>query len=712
MNSDKIMNKWALNIKDFRIKQLIISLIAFLIITDIAIILNIPFLKEIMSIIILTTVPGVLIVLIFRLNELEFLKKVVLSVGLSLTFLMFMGLCLNSLYPFIQKPLSLEPVLITFNVSLIALALIAYRINKNDLQSKFFNFKINLKDKPVFPFIIPILFPLMAIIGTYLMNTTQNNIILLWMLLSIPPYLVLIIYLKNRVHHSIYPFSIWMIGLSLLLMHGLTSNHLMGRDVHYEFYCFQLTLQNFHWDINTYLNPYNACLSITILPTIFKVFSGINSDHIFKIFFSFIGAFIPLIVYLVSKKYVENKYAFLAALLFTFQLFFVYLLGAVRQEVAILFFFLAIMVLFIDGISRRKKKILFIILLASVMVSHYTTAYVSYALILPILAFPFLKEVYINRKIKFTNFDVIILSGLFILAWYILFAGVQANAGSQVIQTTIASSAGNVTSFASSKGDYVLGILGIKLKSLPNTISVIVHNLIFVTIGIGLLTILMNYREYIKRIDPEYIFAIIISIILLVLFIVLPYISVAYDAARLFFQLLIFLAPVFVIGGIKIAKLIRKPKWDVIILLVLLISLFSCATYLQYHFLGMPYSPDYEKHGLVRNEAFIYNQEIVGAEWLNNNQMGNLTIYSDGRQLLVFLRAYGKDIKGIQLNNTYFNWNKTVDNRYIFLGYINVNEGKVQELYTDLSITDIKEYPDLFKRKDMIYNNGGSQIWL
>ncbi len=59
--------------------------------------------------------------------------------------------------------------------------------------------------------------------------------------------------------------------------------------------------------------------------------------------------------------------------------------------------------------------------------------------------------------------------------------------------------------------------------------------------------------------------------------------------------------------------------------------------------------------------------------------MGNLTMYSDGRQLLVFLRAYGKDIRGIQINNTYFNWNNTVNNRYIYLGYRNVNEGQVQE---------------------------------
>ncbi|MGF7119006.1 DUF2206 domain-containing protein [Methanobacterium oryzae] len=703
--------KWLLDFQNLGIKNLIIVLFTMLMITDIAIILNIPFLREFMTIISLTTIPGTLILLILRLHQLEFIKKIVLLVGLSLTFLMFMGFVLNILYPFIEEPLSLKPVLVSLNIILIAFAFIAYRINKNALQTNFLNFKISLNDKLRFPFIIPILFPLMAIIGTYLMNTTQNNIILLIMLFFIPLYIILIAFLKNKVHEVVYPFSIWMIGLSLLLMHGLTSNYLMGRDVHYEFYCFQLTLQNFHWDINAYLNPYNACLGITVLPTIFKVLSNIGSDYVFKIFFSFIGSFIPLVVYAVSKKYIDSKYAFFASLLFTFQIFFVYLLGAVRQEIAILFFFLAIMVLFTDKINNLNKKILFIVLLASIMVSHYTTAYISFVLVLPILAFPFLKALFIERKFKFTNFDVIVISALFILLWYVLFADVQANAGSQVVQTTIASSASSASSFADNKGDYVLGILGIKLKSLPNTVSVIVHDLIFLTIGIGLLTIIRNYREYLKKIDPEYIIAILVSIVLLVLFIVLPYISIAYDAARLFFQLLIFLAPVFVIGAIRIAKAIKKPNMDVVILVVLLISLFSCATYLQYHFMGMPYSPDYEKDGLIRNEAFMYNQEIIGAEWLKNNQIGNLTMYSDGRELLVFFRAYGKDIKGIQLNNTYFHYNNTINDRYLYLGHLNVNGGKIQELYTHLEYQDIKNYSNLFSGKDKIYENGGSQIW-
>jgi uncharacterized membrane protein len=693
-------------INNFGIKKWLVTLILILFITDIIIILNVPFLRELMAFISFTTIPGILILHILKLNKVEFLKKIVLLVGLSVAFLIFMGLLLNSLYPLILKPLSLAPVLILSNVILIILAFIAYLRNKNDFNlNDFLNLKINLNGKLASALIFPALFPFMAILGTYLMNTTQNNVILLAMLFLIPVYIVAITILKDRIHSATYPFALWTIALSLLLMHGLTSFHLMGRDVHYEYYSFQLALQSFHWDINTYLNPYNACLSITILPTILQSLSNLNGEYIFKIL-SLIGSFIPLVVYLVSKKYLENKYAFFAGILFSFQLFFVYLLGAVRQEIAILFFFLAVMVLFATDINKNTKKILFLIFMSSVVVSHYTTAYISFVLVLPVLLMPFFKGLLIDKKLKFTNFDIIILLSLFILVWYVLFAKVQASAGAQVLQSTISASA------TGDRGDYVLGVLGIVLKSVPNTISVIVHDLIYVTMGIDLLTVLWNYKKFIKQIDPEYIVAIVVSIILLVMFIALPYISVAYDAVRLFFQLLIFLAPVFIIGAMKIVKIIKRPKWDILIILILLLSLFSCATYLQYHFYGEPYSQNYDTNGLVRNEAYIYNQEVIGATWLKDNYMDNYTTYSEGRGLIVFLTAYGNDSTKMNLNNSFFSWNKTVNKGYIYLGYLNVNKNEVLPVYTNLNIQNMSNYSNLFLRKDKIYDNGGSQIWL
>ncbi len=68
------------------------------------------------------------------------------------------------------------------------------------------------------------------------------------------------------------------------------------------------------------------------------------------------------------------------------------------------------------------------------------------------------------------------------------------------VQTTIASTTAEeviLSSFSKGQREIIFWVyLGIKLKSIPNTISVIVHDLIFATIGIGLLSITRNIGNF------------------------------------------------------------------------------------------------------------------------------------------------------------------------------------------------------------------------
>lgn len=700
-----------LNKINFNLKNQILTVIILLILTDLSIILNMPILRQVLSFIFFTIAPGYLIFVIFPSDKIDPLKKIVLSVGMSISFLMIIGLFLNGLYPFLVRPLSFIPVFIFLNVFVLCLSLAAYWRNRINLDAGS-EFKLELKDKLTSPLVFPFIFPLLAILGTYLMNTTLNNILLLIMLGLIPLYLIALIYLRERIHSATYPLALWLIGLSLLLMHGLTSNHLLGIDVHLEYYCFQLTQMGYHWDLNAYYNPYNACMSITILPMIYQVLSGMGGEYIFKLFMAFAGSIAPLIVYLVAKRYIASKYAFLAALLFIFQLFFINLLGAIRQEIAIIFFFLTIMVVFDSEMNKWFRKYLIVLFIFSTLISHYSTAYVAFVLILPILLYPFFKTLIKERKLVFTNFDIMMVSLVLITIWYFFVAKVQFASGAQVLGKTVEITAGGgVTSaLIGTRGAYVLGILGVVFKSLPNAVSIIAHDLIFATILVGLYAMIRKFRYYQEKLTMEYVLGIIISLVLLVLFVALPYISIAYDVSRLFFQLLIFLAPVFVIGGIFMAKFIKKPKWDVYILLILLIFLFTCVTYLQYSMLGQPYSSDYETNSIVRQGNYIYDSEIISAQWISQNKIDNLTVYSDGREVSRFLTAYGTSITSENINSSYFGWNKTIDVGYIYLGYVNVNDQKIIDFGDDFIRVDMGPYQFLLNGKSTIYDNGGSRI--
>ena len=697
-------------------KNFIAILLLMLLLTDLSIILDLLILKPVLSFLFFSIVPGLLIFLVIKPTKMDFLKKIVLWVGLSIFFLMNVGLLLNTIYPLVPEPLSLAPVLISLNVVLIVLAIVAYWRNKDDFEiTDAFNFKMNLEDKLISPMIFPFLLPLLAILGTYLMNISQNNILLLIMLFLIPLYLIAIVYLQKRVHWATYPLALWLISLSLLLMYGLTSSYLMGRDVHLEYYCFQLSLSNFHWDLNAYYNAYNACISVNILPLIYHVLSGVQGEYIFKVFMAFIGSIIPLIVYLVANKYISRRYAFFAGILFVFQLFFISLLGAVRQEIAILFFFLTIMVVFDFEINKSAQKVLTVIFIVSTLISHYSTAYVAFVLILPILLLPFFKGLFKDRKLVFTNMDIILISLTFILIWYFLVAKVQFASGAQVVGRTVAAAAagggGTTSALISTRGAYVLGVLGVVLKSLPNTISVLVHDAMFATILVGLYTLLRKYKYYRSKFGTQFLLGIVISISLLVLFVALPYISIAYDASRLFFQLIIFLAPVFIIGCITIARWIKKPEWDVVVILILLISLFTCVTYLHYSLLGTPYSAQYENDSIIRQELFIYNTEIKSSQWLYNYGQENLTIYSDGREVSRFFTAYGENIQDRKINDSFFGWNQTIEEGYIFLGHVNVRNNRIIDIGNDIISVDLSPYSNLFERKSRVYDNGGSQVW-
>lgn len=704
-----------LKMNELNFKELILLIIFFLIITDLSIIFNIPYIRIALSFLFFTLVPGILILEILRLNNINLLKKIVLWVGVSIAFLMVLGIILNSLYPLLTTPLSLAPVLIGLNITVLLLILAAYWRNRNYLNDKIFNYKFNLGNKLLSPIIFPFLFPILAVLGTYLMNTTQNNILILIMLFLIPVYLVLIVYMRDKIHNLTYPLALWLIGLSLLLMRSLTSNFLNGQDVHMEYYCFQLIQLSSHWDLNSYYSSYNACLSVNILPQIYQVISSLSGTYVFKLFMAIIGSITPLMVYLVARNYFDRKYAFLGAILFIFQLFFIGLLGAIRQEIAIIFFFLTIFLIFESEINKYPKKLLILLFLFATLISHYSTAYVAFILILPILLWPFIYNLIKEKKLVFTNLDIILITLVMVLIWYLLVAKVQFASGAQVVATTVQTAAAgggaSTTNLTSTRGDYVLGVLGVVLKNLPNTVSVIAHDLIFATILVGLAGIVWKIRYYHEKFKMQFMIGIGISMILLVLFVALPYISIAYDAARLFFQLIIFLAPVFILGGILIAKIIKKPKSDIYILLILLLFLFTCVTYLQYSLLGVPYSPDFEANGLVRQDTYIYNSEIVSAQWIYQNRVDNLTIYSDGREYSRFITAYGANINNISLNTSFFGSNKTISNGYIYLGYVNVNNHAIIDMSDDIIKVDMNPYQYLFTNTSRIYDDGGSQIW-
>lgn len=337
--------------------------------------------RAIFSFIFLITIPGFLIMLMLKVRKIEFWEYFVYSIGLSIAFLMFGGLFINSTFPLvgIDKPLSLLSLLVSFDIFLLIFWLIAFKRNEDiSFESKLS--KLNWLDKIFFT--VPIFFTFLSIFGATILNNNGSNYLIMSMLAGIAIYVFLAVLLKDKLNKHIYPFAILNISLALLLATSLRSRYVFGSDITTEYFIFQLTKKDFYWSmLNFPHHPYNACLSITIFPTILNLFVNINEQYIFKVFYQLIFIFTSVSIFLTFKRYIQTILAFLASFFFVITpVFYIVMPMHTREEIALLFFSLTLLVLFNNKIDLKFKNILLLIFGFSMVVSHYSTTYIALSL--------------------------------------------------------------------------------------------------------------------------------------------------------------------------------------------------------------------------------------------------------------------------------------------------------------------------------------------
>ena len=359
--------------------RLLIGIFLYIGITNALIILNLDYfyIKTFFSSIFLLIIPGLLLLLMMRFKQEDILSYFIFILGLSIAFIIFMGLILNGVLPLIgiDKPLATLPMLISFDVAFLVLLIISFIKNKNN------TIKLNIPEFNYIDttfFFLAILFPVLSVFGTNILNNGGSNNINLIMLGGIALYVIAVVALGKRINKNIYPWAILMISISLLLMFSLRSRYIIGYDIHQEYLMFQATRENFLWTMKNFPgNAYNACLSITIFPTILSSFLDIGDEYIFKLVIQVIFSVVPVIVFIFLRKFFEDIVAFLSAFFFMAQFQFMQQMPSlIRQEISILFFALFLLVLFDRKINQFSRYALLVIFGFAMIVSHYSTTYI------------------------------------------------------------------------------------------------------------------------------------------------------------------------------------------------------------------------------------------------------------------------------------------------------------------------------------------------
>jgi len=218
----------------------------------------------------------------------------------------------------------------------------------------------------------------------------------------------------------------------------------------------------------------------------------------FKLLLQLVSSVTPLVVYIIARKYLTAVYAFLASFLFMAQLqFIVNIQSAVREELALLFFALAFMVLLADDLKEQRKTLLFLLFATGALLSHYTDGGILILVLLMAngiavaiagyyrFARPGDARNLAGPAITFTM--IVLLFAIFFL-WY----GLLAQATS--ISTFLLITARHLSQFfiLDSRSPAVLLAVGQNVVSLPQRVRDYTYHLLYVITGTGVLAILFE----------------------------------------------------------------------------------------------------------------------------------------------------------------------------------------------------------------------------
>jgi len=309
------------------------------------------------------------------------------------------------------------------------------------------------------------------------------------------------------------------------------------------------------------------------------------------------------------------------------------------------------------------------------------------------------------------------------ISWYTY---VTPELGNDFLQfaTKIASSfTGDFTSLesrGSGVSDFVAPNLG--SMSLISQLDAIINKIPYVLIVAGFAAILKKFRGI--SLHPEYFYMVIVNMLILALVLVVPTLAPAFLPQRFYHISLLFLAPVCVLGGAALLRLVMKPfkliKKKRSIAFRLLCVFFIVIFLLKIGFVSevTKDAPSNISVSFVRMQSShnpavlmsLYNayspeEDVWSAVWLSEFKGSNSSAYADDVARKHVVVAYGMIIVDwfhILHNDTTINGGS-----YVYLRCVNL-DGLIPDHGT---VTNGTELLNQLGSIDQIYSNGKSAIY-
>lgn len=698
---------------------------------------HIPIIRQMIGFVYLTYIPGIILIRTLKIHKIGTVEVLLYSVGASIAVTMFSLASLNFISTAfgIPAPISLMPVTTVLSIVVLAMSFICYLVDKPLSDHGGTGSENTHKDLPwIYVFVLSII-PLICIVGAYLVNYYDNNLLLMFLIVVIS-LVIFVFTLKSKKLSGLYPFTIFVISFSLLFHTSLISMYLHSWDIHLEYYMANSVLIDNWWDPNVF-SPLNSMLSIVILAPLYSIMLNLDLTWVFKIVYPLIFSLVPVGLYKAYLKQTHEVVAFLSCVFFiSLFTFYTEMLALARQQIAELFFVLLILLIISNEIALKKRAILVAIFSASLIVSHYGISYIYLFYIVAIWSIDRLRYglSYFTGRLRSMNagtFEKANMINIYYIGFVVAFMLIWYSYTSQssalynfisVLNTIIKYALVDILDPSTSQG---LNLILTSKLSLIHSIAKYLHLLSQAFIALGL--IVTTFKIIKIDFHSQYITMLFISFLFCIFGIVVPFFASSLNATRLYQIVLIVLSPFCIIGVIaflnKLVNLMTHTgtalKIKAIASLFVIIFLLFNVGFIYELLNDGPTSTSLSQQNLIKygdikskseilyNEINTYDQDIRSITWCQSTLMLELHDFYTDLNTCHPCISYGMILSPKVIPQ---NVSTISPGSYLFFGYPSVTDNLVREnLSVTYKMTDIS--PFLFE-SDKIYDNGAGEVYI
>ncbi|MBI2868949.1 MAG: DUF2206 domain-containing protein [Chloroflexi bacterium] len=725
-----------------------LALGALVVTFDISVAFDVPVIRQIAGFMVLTFLPGALVLRVLRAGSLCNISRMLYAAGLSVAGLMLTGFLLNAFLPLVgvAGPLSVAPLLAAINILIFALLVIA--LKQGSLPSGI----LGVISRPRVAGLVspPVLFsltlPVAGVIAPLADNSTGSNLgyILLFVLIA----LAVVLAATGRIPVKTLPLTVMAISLALIahfVFLAYPFHTFGGGDRGWEFYLSQLVITNSSWQPSL-SHAINAMLAVTLLPPVYANLLGIGLDWVFKIIISLVYSLIPLALYQIYRRQISEKGAFLAVFFFmSLPVFFTLTRSISRQSVAELFFVLLLLLLTDKDISRVAKSVLSLVFGAGVVVSHYGITYILlFYMLFALAGLHVISRLPLGRfrpggvddldaqgdrlpRTGGLSFTFVAFFAVFALGWYTYVSGsvnlaTVLNLITQVYYESFDPSV--------APGEIVQLAIGVQQPRPYFWVyfNAVVQHVAQFLIILGFLGVALKKTR--AGFSPDFAMMILASFLVLGLYIVLPYLNYQFQVFRVFHLTLFFLSPLCILGAESLARwlsgLSRLPRRMRSLasanrlLLPMLIMYFLFYVGLVYELTDTPLASvdtpvlfhRFRDSGEPSQKEMYYVSRLSTADhaavmWLARYKEGATRVYSDTGFFRSFLAPYPMPATELTASSD----PREVEGGLIYLRVLNLKDGYLgngADYYDTGETSQILN--DIHQRRSQVYTNGGSAV--